>query len=85
MRPFLTSQRFVRPFLTPQGENERGFLAMTRRTILRVWYGKRWGIRQSFKDIHNFDGAANFAALIVADRIEVVRELTALPSGETTT
>jgi hypothetical protein len=85
VRPFLTSQRFVRPFLTPQGKNERGFLAMTRRTILRVWYGKRWGIRQSFKDIHNFDGAANFAALIVADRIEVVRELTALPSGETTT
>jgi len=33
----------------------------------------------------NFDGAANFAALIVADRIEVVRELTALPSGETAT
>jgi hypothetical protein len=58
---------------------------MTHRTILRVWYGKRWGIRQSFKDIHNFDGAANFAALIVADRIEVVRELTAVPSGETAT
>ena len=58
---------------------------MRLRTILRVWYGKRWGIRQSFKDIHNFDGAANFAALIVADRIEVVRELTALPSAETAT
>jgi hypothetical protein len=58
---------------------------MTHRTILRVWYGKRWGIRQSFKDIHNFDGAANFAALIVADRIEVVRERTAVPSGETAT
>jgi hypothetical protein len=58
-------------------------LAMIHGTILRVWYGTRWGIRQSFKDIHNFDGAASFAAFIVADRIEVVRELTALPSGET--
>jgi hypothetical protein len=46
-------------------------------------YGKRWGIRQSFKDIHNFDGAANFAAFIMADRIEVVREPTGLPSGQT--
>ena len=50
---------------------------------MRVWYGKRWGIRQSFKDIHNFDGAANFAALIMADRIEVFREPTGLPSGQT--
>jgi hypothetical protein len=43
------------------------------------------GTRQSFKDIHNFGGAASFAAFIVADRIEVVRELTALPSCETAT
>jgi hypothetical protein len=43
------------------------------------------GSEQSFEDIHNFEGAANFAALIVADRIEVVRELTALPSSENAT
>ena len=42
-------------------------------TIYRVWYGKRWGIPQSFKDNDDFDGAANFATLIVADRIEVIR------------
>jgi hypothetical protein len=42
--------------------------------ICRVWYGKRSGLPQSFKDIGNFYAAANFAALIVADRIEVVRE-----------
>jgi hypothetical protein len=58
-----------------------GDLAMTSETILRVWYGKRWGMRQSFKDINNFDGAANFAALIVADRIEVVRQTGALPAA----
>jgi hypothetical protein len=55
---------------------------MARRTILRVWYGRRLGIPQSFEDLGDFDGAANFAALIEADRIEVVRELTALPSVE---
>jgi hypothetical protein len=54
---------------------------MTSRTIWRVWYGKHLGIRPSFEDIGNFD-AANFAAFIEADRIEVVRELTALPSAE---
>jgi hypothetical protein len=42
-------------------------------TIYRVWYGKRWGIPQSFKDNDDFDGAASFATLIVADRIEVIR------------
>ncbi len=42
-------------------------------TIYRVWYGKRWGIPQSFKDSGDFYGAANFATLIVADRIEVIR------------
>ncbi len=56
---------------------------MGRKEIWRVWYGKRLGIPQSFEDIGNFDGAANFAAFIEADRIEVVRELTALPSAET--
>jgi hypothetical protein len=45
-----------------------------RRAICRVWYGKRSGLPQSFKDIGNFYAAANFAASIVADRIEVVRE-----------
>jgi len=43
-------------------------------TVCRVWYGKRSGLPQSFKDISNFYAAANFAASIVADRIEVVRE-----------
>ena len=55
---------------------------MARRTILRVWYGKRLGIPQSFEDIGNVDGAATFAAFIGADRIEVVRELTTLPAAE---
>ena len=55
---------------------------MARRTILRVWYGKRWGIPQSFKDIGNFDSAAYFAVLVEADRIEVVREMPDLPATE---
>lgn len=55
---------------------------MARRTILRVWYGKRWGIPQSFEDIGNFDGAVNFAAFVEADRIEVVRGMPALPATE---
>jgi hypothetical protein len=55
---------------------------MTSRTIWRVWYGKHLRIRQSFEDIGNFDAAANFAAFIEADRIEVVRELIASPSFE---
>ena len=46
------------------------------RTVCRDWYGKRSGLPQSFKDISNFYAAANFAASIVADRIEVVREPT---------
>jgi hypothetical protein len=62
-------------------------MAMARRTILRVWYGKRWGIPQSFEDIGsedigNFDCAVNFATFIEADRIEVVRGMPALPTAE---
>jgi hypothetical protein len=57
-------------------------MAMGRRAIWRVWYGKRLGIPQCFEDISNFGGAANFAASIEADRIEVVRELAALPVAE---
>ena len=47
---------------------------MAGKAICRVWYGNRSGIRQSFKDLRNFYAAANFAAFVVADRIEVVRE-----------
>ena len=47
---------------------------MARGSICRVWYGNRLNVPQSFKDIGNFYAAANFAAYIVADRIEVVRE-----------
>ena len=47
---------------------------MARERICRVWYGKRWGIQQSFKDIDDFFDAADFAALIFADGIEVIRE-----------
>ena len=47
---------------------------MARERICRVWYRKRWGIQQSFKDIDNFFDAADFAALIFADGIEVIRE-----------
>lgn len=46
---------------------------MARMAICRVWY-RRWGIPQSFTDIGNFYDAATFAALIAANRIEVVRE-----------
>ena len=53
---------------------------MARKTIWRVWYGKRLGIPQSFEDIGSFEGAANFAAFVEADRVEVVREPVALPS-----
>jgi hypothetical protein len=56
---------------------------MARRTILRVWYGKRWGIPQSFEDIGNFDGAVNFAIFVEADRIEVVQGMPALLATET--
>jgi hypothetical protein len=48
-------------------------IEMARRAICRVWY-RRWGIPQSFTDIGNFYEATTFAALIAADRIEVVRE-----------
>jgi hypothetical protein len=50
--------------------------------ILRVWYGKRLGIPQSFADLSNVESAANFAAFTEADRIEVVRETDALPAAE---
>jgi hypothetical protein len=56
---------------------------MARRTVLRVWYGKRWGIPQSFEDIGNFDGAVNFAIFVEADRIEVVQGMPALLATET--
>jgi hypothetical protein len=46
---------------------------MARRTFCRVWY-RRWGIPQSFTEIGNLYEATTFAALIAADRIEVVRE-----------
>ena len=55
---------------------------MEREAIWRVWYGKRLGIPQAFQDTSSLDGAANFAAFMVADRIEVVRELAALPAVE---
>jgi hypothetical protein len=45
-----------------------------------VW--QALGNPQSFEDIGDFDSAANFAASIEADRIEVVRELIALPSAK---
>jgi hypothetical protein len=51
--------------------------------MLRVWYCKHVGIPQYFENIGNFDGAANFVAFVEADRIEVVRELAALPSTGT--
>jgi hypothetical protein len=57
-------------------------MAMGRRSIWRVWYGKRLGIPQSFEDIGSFDGAVNFAAFMMADRIEVVRETDALATAE---
>ena len=46
---------------------------MVQEAICRVWYGKGLGISQSFIDIGNFYGAASFATLMVADRIEVIR------------
>jgi hypothetical protein len=52
---------------------------MARKAVWRVWYGKRLGIPQAFEDIGSFDGAANFAAFVEADRVEVVREPAALP------
>lgn len=54
---------------------------MERRAIWRVWYGKRLGIPQSFEDIGSFNGAVSFAAYIMADRIEVVRETDVLPTA----
>jgi hypothetical protein len=56
--------------------------AMVRGKILRVWYGKRWGITQSFEDLGNLEDAANFAVFVGADRIEVVRKPAALPAAE---
>jgi hypothetical protein len=57
-------------------------MAMGRRAIWRVWYGKRLGIPQSFEDIGSFNSAVNFATSILADRIEVVRETDVLPTAE---
>ena len=57
---------------------------MGRRSIWRVWYGKRLGIPQFFEDIGSFDSAVNFAACIMADRIELVREPDVLPTAEIT-
>jgi len=56
---------------------------MGSRAIWRVWYGKRLGIPQSFEGIGSFDGAVNFAAFMMADRIEVVRETDVLPTAGT--
>jgi hypothetical protein len=47
---------------------------MAQEAICRIWYGKSLGIPQSFRDIGNFYGAASFATLMVADRIEVIRK-----------
>ena len=55
---------------------------MARRTIWRVWYGKRLGIPKSFEDISNFESAASFAAFIEADRLEVVHETDVSPAAE---
>jgi hypothetical protein len=55
---------------------------MVRRAIWRVWYGKRLGIPQSFEDISSFNAAVNFAACIMADRIELVRKTNVLPTAE---
>ena len=55
---------------------------MTSRTVWRVWYGKRRGLPQSFEFICNFEKAANFAAFLEADRLEVVREADALPAAQ---
>ena len=49
-------------------------MEMATERICRVWYGKGSEIQQSFKDIDNFFDAADFAALIFADGIEVIRE-----------
>jgi hypothetical protein len=57
-------------------------MAMGRRAIWRVWYGKRLGIPQAFEDIGSFNGAVNFAASIMADRIEVVCETDALSAAK---
>ena len=46
---------------------------MAREMICRVWYGKRFGNPESFKDIDDFCGAARLATLVMADRIEVIR------------
>jgi hypothetical protein len=47
---------------------------MAQDAICRVWYGKGLGTHQSFIDIGNIYGAASFATLMVADRIEVIRK-----------
>jgi hypothetical protein len=69
MTNLLTTRSAV-VFQSPRIES----MEMAPGAICRVWYGNRSGLPQSFKDIGNFNAAAKFAALIVADRIEVVRE-----------
>jgi hypothetical protein len=69
MTSLLTTRSAV-AFQAPRIEG----MEMAPGAICRVWYGNRLGVPQSFRDIGNFYAAANFAALIVADRIEVVRE-----------
>jgi hypothetical protein len=54
--------------------SDREATEMAREAICRVWYGKRFGIPQAFRDIGTFYGAARWATLVMADRIEVMRE-----------
>jgi hypothetical protein len=57
-------------------------MAMGRKAIWRVWYGKRLGIPETFEDVASPDAAASLAAFIDADRIEVVPKPAALPFGK---
>jgi hypothetical protein len=70
--------RFERPLFTLPPSVTTEVTAMGRRASWRVWH-ERLGISQSFEDIGSFDGAVNFAAFIMADRIEVVCETEVLP------
>ena len=60
-------------------------MAMGRRAIWRAWYGKRLGIQQAFEDISSLESAANFAAFIAADRLEVLSETDPLTAAESAT
>jgi hypothetical protein len=74
--------RFVRRLFTPSYSELTEVMAMGRRPIWRVWYGKRLGIPQSFEDMNNFESAASFAAFVEADRLEVVRRTDPQPPSE---